>query len=214
MTADMRLAQHQSPLQRRSGKTSSTSSTRRRGVPPARAAATSSSRSSVVTMLCGALFYLNSGALQPIFDAEFDRGMAIAMRRTRTSRPRRWRRMRGFGVAHAAGGVFIFMPLAIFGVGVDDMAGRASSSTRSRRFARRWSSPRMRIAPRMLDRRRQRDPGAVSRSGAARRPIPAVARRRPIPRSRHGVTAAPRDRRPRGSSSRSGSRCSSPSASR
>ena len=41
--------------------------------------------------------------------------------------------------------------------------------------------------------------GAVSRSGAARRPIPAVVRRRTISRSRYGFAAAPRDRRPRGS---------------
>ena len=34
----------------------------------------------VVTVLCAALFYLNSGVLQPVFDAEFDRGMATAMR--------------------------------------------------------------------------------------------------------------------------------------
>ena len=31
----------------------------------------------VITILCGVLFYLNSGALQPMFDAEFDRAMAI-----------------------------------------------------------------------------------------------------------------------------------------
>ena len=34
----------------------------------------------VVTVLTAAVFYLNSGALQPLFDAEFDRQMAPAMR--------------------------------------------------------------------------------------------------------------------------------------
>src|SRR5687768_16099272 len=34
----------------------------------------------IVTLLCAGLFYLNSGALQPMFDAEFDRAMAMAMR--------------------------------------------------------------------------------------------------------------------------------------
>ena len=34
----------------------------------------------VITIFCGVLFYLNSGALQPMFDAEFDRQMAVAMK--------------------------------------------------------------------------------------------------------------------------------------
>jgi Yip1 domain len=35
----------------------------------------------IVTVVIGALFYVNSGVLQPLFDAEFDRGIAAAMRR-------------------------------------------------------------------------------------------------------------------------------------
>ena len=57
----------------------------------------------VITILCGALFYLNSGALQPMFDAEFDRGMAMAMRQNPNIPPEAVERMRGFAMRHAAG---------------------------------------------------------------------------------------------------------------
>ena len=57
----------------------------------------------VITILCGVLFYLNSGALQPMFDAEFDRGMAVAMRQNPNIPPEAIERMRSFAIAHAAG---------------------------------------------------------------------------------------------------------------
>ena len=72
----------------------------------------------VITILCAALFYLNSGALQPIFDAEFDRGMATAMRQNPNIPPEAAERMRGFAMILQQVGMFIFLPIAIFGVGV------------------------------------------------------------------------------------------------
>ena len=72
----------------------------------------------VITILCGVLFYLNSGALQPMFDAEFDRQMAIATRQNPNIPAEAVERMRGFGMRLQQVGMFIFIPLAIFGVGV------------------------------------------------------------------------------------------------
>ena len=72
----------------------------------------------VITTLCGALFYLNSGVLQPMFKAEFDRAMAAAMRQNPNIPPEAAERMRGFAMRMQQVGVFIFLPFAIFGVGV------------------------------------------------------------------------------------------------
>lgn len=72
----------------------------------------------VITIFCGALFYLNSGALQPMFDAEFDRGMATAMRQNPSIPPEAAERMRGFAMRMQQVGMFIFLPIAIFGVGI------------------------------------------------------------------------------------------------
>jgi hypothetical protein len=72
----------------------------------------------VITILCGVLFYLNSGALQPMFDAEVDRGMATAMRQNPNIPPEAAERMRGFAMALQQVGMFIFLPIAILGVGV------------------------------------------------------------------------------------------------
>lgn len=72
----------------------------------------------VITILCGVLFYLNSGALQPMFDAEFDRGMATAMRQNPNIPPEAVERMRGFAMRLQQVGMFIFLPIAILGVGV------------------------------------------------------------------------------------------------
>ena len=71
----------------------------------------------VVTVLCAVLFYLTSGALQPMFDAEFDRQMALAMRQNPNIPPEAVERIRGFGLRVQQIGMFIFIPLAIFGVG-------------------------------------------------------------------------------------------------
>lgn len=72
----------------------------------------------VITVLCAVLFYLTSGALQPMFDAEFDRQMAMAMRQNPNIPPEAVERIRGFGMRMQQIGMFIFMPLAIVGVGV------------------------------------------------------------------------------------------------
>jgi hypothetical protein len=72
----------------------------------------------VITVLCAAIFYLNSGTLQPIFDAEFDRGMATAMRQNPNLPPEAVEQMRGFAMRMQQVGMFIFMPLAMLGVGV------------------------------------------------------------------------------------------------
>jgi hypothetical protein len=72
----------------------------------------------VVTILCAGLFYLNSGALQPLFDAEFDRAMATAMRQNPNIPPEAVERMRSFATRMQQVMMFIFIPIAIFGVGV------------------------------------------------------------------------------------------------
>ena len=72
----------------------------------------------VITVFCGVLFYLNSGALQPMFDAEFDRQMAVAMRQNPNIPPEAMERMRGFAAIMQQVAMFIFIPIAIFGVGV------------------------------------------------------------------------------------------------
>ena len=50
----------------------------------------------VVTVLTAAIFYLNSGALRPMFDAEFDRNMAAAMRDNPKLQPEMVEQMRAF----------------------------------------------------------------------------------------------------------------------
>jgi hypothetical protein len=72
----------------------------------------------VITIICGALFYLNSGALQPMFDAEFDRQMAAVMRQNPNIPPEAVDRMRGFATRMQQVAMFVFIPIAIFGVGV------------------------------------------------------------------------------------------------
>lgn len=72
----------------------------------------------VITILCGVLFYLNSGTLQPMFDAEFDRQMATAMRQNPNIPPEAVERMRGFAMRIQQVAMFVFIPIAIFAVGV------------------------------------------------------------------------------------------------
>jgi hypothetical protein len=72
----------------------------------------------VITVICGALFYLNSGAMQPMFDAEFDRAMAVAARQNPNLPPEAIERMRGFATRMQMVMIFIFLPVAIFGIGV------------------------------------------------------------------------------------------------
>ena len=72
----------------------------------------------VITLVCGTLFYLNSGALQPMFDAEFDRAIAVAARQNPNMPAEAVERMRGFAARVQVLIVFVFIPMAIFGVGV------------------------------------------------------------------------------------------------
>lgn len=72
----------------------------------------------VITLICGVLFFLNSGALQPMFDAEFDRQMALAMRQNPNINAEAVARMRGFALRMQQVAMFIFIPIAILGVGV------------------------------------------------------------------------------------------------
>ncbi len=72
----------------------------------------------VITIVCGVLFYLNSGALQPMFDAEFDRQMAIVATQNPNFRPEAAEQMRSFALRMQMVVVFVFLPIAMFGVGV------------------------------------------------------------------------------------------------
>ena len=71
----------------------------------------------VVTLLVGGLFFINSGVLQPIMDAEFDRQMALAMRNNPQMTPELVERFRQIGTRIGQIGIFIFGPLAIFSIG-------------------------------------------------------------------------------------------------
>ena len=72
----------------------------------------------VVTILCSVMFYLSSGALQPMFDAEFDRQMAIAMRQNPNVPAEAVETMRSFAMRLQQVGMFLFMPLAMFGIAI------------------------------------------------------------------------------------------------
>jgi hypothetical protein len=72
----------------------------------------------VITIICGVLFFLTSGALQPVFDAEFDRGIAAAMRQNPDMPAAAAERMRSFALRMQQVFVFIILPLAMFGIGV------------------------------------------------------------------------------------------------
>jgi hypothetical protein len=90
----------------------------------------------VITIICGALFYLNSGALQPVFDAEFDRQMATVMRQNPNIPPEAIDRMRGFATRIQQVAMFVFIPCAILGVGlVTWIAGRLVDAKQSFRAA-------------------------------------------------------------------------------
>jgi hypothetical protein len=67
----------------------------------------------VVTLMIGGLFFLNSGVLQPVMEAEFNRGIAIAMRSNPRLTPEMLDgfRQAGMRIAQVAG--FVFTPIAI-----------------------------------------------------------------------------------------------------
>jgi hypothetical protein len=90
----------------------------------------------VITVMCGALFYLNSGALQPMFDAEFDRAMSAATRQNPNMPAEAIERMRGFATRMQMVMIFIFLPIAMFGVGVTTwLAGKLVDAKQTFRAA-------------------------------------------------------------------------------
>ncbi|HEX9582431.1 MAG TPA: YIP1 family protein [Gemmatimonadales bacterium] len=72
----------------------------------------------VVTVVLGGLFLLNSRLLAPMMDAEFDRGMAAAMRANPQLTPEMAERGRAFGTMFARIGAFVFVPIAVFCTGL------------------------------------------------------------------------------------------------
>lgn len=104
----------------------------------------------VVTILCGVLFYLNSGALQPVFDAEFDRQMSFVMRQNPNIPPEAVDRMRSIGMRFQQVGMLVFIPLAIFGVGVTTwLSGKLVDAKQTFRAAMIVAA--YAYAPRILD---------------------------------------------------------------
>lgn len=104
----------------------------------------------VVTIVCAVLFYLNSGALQPLFDAEFDRQMSVAMRQNPNIPPEVVERMRGIGMRIQQVGMLIFIPLAIVGVGATTwLAGKLVDAKQTFRAAMIVAA--YAYAPRILD---------------------------------------------------------------
>ena len=104
----------------------------------------------VITIVCAALFFLNSGALQPMFDAEFDRQMSVAMRQNPNIPAEAVESMRGFGMRLQQVGMLIFMPLAIFGIGVTTwLAGKLVDAKQTFRAAMIVAA--YAYAPRIID---------------------------------------------------------------
>ena len=73
---------------------------------------------SVVTLLMGALFFMNSGVLQPMMDAEFNRQMAAAIRNNpERMTPENIERFRQIGTRIGQVAIFLFGPITICAVG-------------------------------------------------------------------------------------------------
>ncbi|HXV87011.1 MAG TPA: YIP1 family protein [Gemmatimonadales bacterium] len=72
----------------------------------------------VVTLLLGGLFLLNSRLLEPLMDAEFERGMAAAMEANPQMTPEMAAQGRAIGQTFAKVGAFVFVPIAIVLVGL------------------------------------------------------------------------------------------------
>ncbi len=71
----------------------------------------------VVTLAVGALVYLNSGVLQPVMDAEFDRAMAQVMRSNPRFTPEMADRFRPMFERFGQLAGFVFVPLSIVATG-------------------------------------------------------------------------------------------------
>lgn len=72
----------------------------------------------VVTIAIGGLFFATKGVMQPIMDAEFQRGAAAAMRKNPQITEEQMATMRGFQEKFAPIFVLIFVPIAIFLTGL------------------------------------------------------------------------------------------------
>lgn len=72
----------------------------------------------VVTLLVGVIFIANSGAMQPIMDAEFARGTAAAMKQNPQITADQMAKMQSVGATFAKIGAFVFMPIAMFLTGL------------------------------------------------------------------------------------------------
>lgn len=71
----------------------------------------------VVAAVVGVVFIANQGVLQPMLDAEFQRGAAAAMRNNPAVTPEMMARMRSFGEKMAMVMAFIGVPIAVLLIG-------------------------------------------------------------------------------------------------
>jgi hypothetical protein len=104
----------------------------------------------IIALLVGTIFFLNSGALRPIFDAEFDRQMAAQMRSDPRITPEVIDRMRS--VVHRVGqvGLFLYVPIAAAGIGLATwLAGKIVDARQSLRAA--FVVGAYALAPRVLE---------------------------------------------------------------
>ena len=72
----------------------------------------------VVTLLLGVLFLAVSGVLQPVFDAEMQRGMAAQMKNNPQLTPEMLEKGRAIGMTFQKIGAFIFTPITLFLLGL------------------------------------------------------------------------------------------------
>ena len=72
----------------------------------------------VVTVLVGGIFLANSGAMQPIMDAEFTRQTAAMMKANPSLTPEMMEKGRSIGETFQKIGAFIFLPIAMFLTGL------------------------------------------------------------------------------------------------
>ncbi len=72
----------------------------------------------VVTLLVGTVFVVNSGVMQPVMDAEFSRQTAAAMRKNPQLTPEMMQKGRAIAETFSRVGAFIFMPVAMFLIGL------------------------------------------------------------------------------------------------
>ncbi|HWP38574.1 MAG TPA: YIP1 family protein [Gemmatimonadales bacterium] len=71
----------------------------------------------VVTLALGSLFLVNSRLLEPMFDAEFDRSMAAAVRDNPQMTPEVMAQARRMGRVFATVGAFVFVPIIVCLIG-------------------------------------------------------------------------------------------------